>query len=148
MAENELTVIRADGATRTLRSADLGGSVHAQVALVAEATLVPVSPAGGAVRYTVDSDPPVAIDTPTATARYARVRVFETTSPTTPNKRMYYREDGVNPNANGSDAQGFLLHGDTLLVRLADLTQFRMIADNTDNGIFQVYVEFLNVAAS
>ena len=148
MAENELTVIRADGATKTLRSSDLGGGFHVQHTLVAEVPEVPVSPTGGAVRYTVDSDPGSTLDPPTAGARFARLRVYETLAPSTPTKRLYYRQDGTMPLSNGSTAQGFLLHGDVILVRIADFTQFKMIADSTDNGVFEVYVEWLNIPAS
>jgi len=148
MAENELTVIRADGATKTLRSSDLSGGIHAQGILVAELPEVPVNPSGGVVRHTVDSDPGATLDPPSATARFARLRVYETTAPTVPTKRLYYRQDGTMPAANGVDAHGFLLHGDVILVRIATFTNFKMIADNSDNGVFQVYVEWLNIPAS
>lgn len=148
MAENELTVVRADGQTRTLRSEDLGGGVHAQVALLGEAPESYPSTAGSLHRHTVDSDPAVALDPPTAGARYARVRVFETAGPSSANRRLYYRQDGVNPLSNGSNACGFLLHGEMMLVKLDDFTQFRMIADASDNGVFEVYVEWLNLPTS
>jgi hypothetical protein len=149
MAANELTVIRADGATKTLRSEDLmAAGVHAQVVLVSEASEVPVNPSGGLSRHTVTSSPGATLDPPSAAARYARLRVYETVAPGTPTRRMYYRQDGTMPNANGTDAQGFLLHGEVMIVRLATFTNFKMIADNTDNGSFQVYVEWLNTPSS
>lgn len=149
MAENELAVIVASGATKTLRSLDLGGAgIHAQVAAMIEAPEVPVAPAGGAERYTVDSDPAVTLDPPSAAARYARLRVYESVAPGTPTKRLYYRQDGTVPTSDGANAAGFLLHGEMMLIRLATFTNFKMIADSSDNGIFQVYVEWLNVPTS
>jgi hypothetical protein len=50
--------------------------------------------------------------------------------------------------SNGSNAFGYLLHGEVMLVRLADAANFKMIADSTDNGVFEVYVEWLNIPAS
>ena len=148
MAENELVVQSADGLPRTTRSVDLGGSIHIQGALIAELPEVPVDPTGGLTRYTVTSASAVALDSPTAAARYARLRVYETTAPTTPTKRLYYRTDGTNPTNAGANAFGYLLHGEMLLVRLADATNFRMIADSGDAGSFQVYVEWLNIPTS
>jgi len=152
MAQNELTVIRADGATRTLRSIEAGADgsgVHLQAILAPE--YVPkeiVAITGGIVRFAVDSDPGATLDPPTAFARYCTLRVYETTSPSTPTKRLYYRQDGVMPNANGTDSRGFLLHGEMMVVCLADFTQFKLIADNTDNGNFECYVEWFNLKAS
>ena len=148
MAENELTVIRADGQIRTLRAIDLGGAVHAQVTGVFETPEAPVDPTGGAVRYNVDSSPAVALDPPNAAARFARVRVYETGGPVAENRRLYYRTDGTTPTSDGANAFGYLLHGETILVRLANIANFKMIADAGDNGVFEVYVEWLNIPAS
>lgn len=149
MANNELTVIRADGQIKTLRSSDVkGAGVHAQLVGVFEAPEEVVAIAGGSVRYNVDSSPGATLDPPSAAAMFGRLRVYETTTPSTPTKRLYYRQDGTMPNANGADAQGYLLHGEVMIVRLADFTQFKMIADNTDNGVFEVYVEWLNLPSS
>lgn len=146
MPSNELTVIRADGATRTLRSEDLqDAGHHAQVVLVSEAPEAPVNPAGGATRHTVDSDPAVALDAPNSLVRTARVRVYESAGPANPARRLYYRTDGTNPLSDGSNAFGFLSHGDVFIVRLDLPENFRMIADSTDNGVFQIYVEWLTI---
>ena len=148
MAENELTVIRADGGTRTLRSRDLGGNIQAQVALVGEAPEVYPNTAGATSRYTVDSSPAVALDPPDAGCHYARLRVYETAGPQSATRRLYFRQDGVNPTADGVNASGYLLHGEMILIRLTDMTLFRMIADAGDNGVYQVYVEWLNLRSS
>jgi hypothetical protein len=74
--------------------------------------------------------------------------VYESVAPGTPTKRLYYRQDGTVPTSDGANAAGFLLHGEMMLIRLATFTNFKMIADSSDNGIFQVYVEWLNVPTS
>jgi hypothetical protein len=148
MAENELTVVRADGATRTLRSKDVGGNVQAQIVAVTEAPEAPVDPTGGAVRYNVDSSPAVSLNSPNAVVHSARVRVYETAGPAGTNRRLYYRTDGTNPTSDGANAFGFLLHGDVMTIRLASPDNFRMIADSSDNGVFEVYVEWLVTPSS
>ncbi len=148
---NDLTVIRADGATRTLKSEEAGSAgsgVWVQGAYVAELLEQPVDPTGGLVRYSVDSSPAVALDPPNASYRYARIRVYETPAPTTIKNRLYYRTDGTAPLSNGSNVFGYLLHGESMLVRLANAANFQMIADGNDNGTFEVYVEWLATPAS
>lgn len=142
MADDELDVVVAGGATKKLRSIELPGtpSRFGQAVFLAEWPEAPVSPAGGTVRYTVDNSPAVALDPPTAAAKYARVRVYESTQSAT--LRLYYRSDGTNPTTDGANAFGFLLHGELILVKIADPTNFRMIAEGA--GIFAVYVEWLN----
>src|SRR5262245_60681398 len=149
MANNELTVIRADGTTKTLKSEDLGG-VHVQGTYVAELLESPVNPSGGLTRYSIDSSPVVALDPPSASYRYARVRVYETPAPTTTvaSHRLYYRTDGTAPLNTGGNVFGFLMHGESILVRLANAANFQMVADVTDNGTFEVYVEWLSTPAS
>jgi hypothetical protein len=67
------------------------------------------------------------------------VRVFETTQ--NPAVRLYYRQDGTAPLADGSNATGFLLHGELILVKLDVLANFRMVAEGA--SVFEVYVEYL-----
>lgn len=148
MADNELTVVRADGATRTLRSFDLdgAGTSHADSSLVAEMPEAPADATGATVRYTVDADPAVALDPPTGGARYARLRVYHSGQDST--ERLYYRQDGTAPTADGANAVGFLLHGEAMLVRIADFTDFQMIGETGMTGTFEVYVEWLDIPAS
>jgi hypothetical protein len=82
----------------------------------------------------------VALDPPDAGARYARLRCYETVGPADPNKRLFYRQDGVTLTGEDS-AIGFLLHGELVLVKLTDFTKFVMIAE-TGSG-FKVFVEWL-----
>jgi len=145
VADNELTVVNATGATKTLRDVDVAG-LHHQVVFIHEGGEVVVSPTGGQVRYTVLNTGSVALDPPNAAARYARLRVYETNGPAGATRRLYYRTDGTAPQNNGANAFGYLLHGEMLLVRIADFTLFSMIADQADGGAFQVYVEWLNQA--
>lgn len=139
---NELQVITADNATRSLRSEPLADGSHLQYGAIVEAREKPVSPTGGIVRYTVDNSPAVALDPPTAAAMYCRLRVYEASTSTPDSKlRLYYRTDGTAPTADGANAFGFLLHGELIMVKLADFTKFQMIAEGA--GIFQGYAEWL-----
>lgn len=143
MADNELTVRDAGGTTRGLRSVDLGSGLQGQGIVVWEGPETPAAVAGATLRYTVDNSPAVPLVPPTAGARYARLRVYESSVSGTPDStlRLYYRQDGVTPLTDGSNAAGFLLHGELILVKLADFTDFKMIAEGT--GVFAVYVEWL-----
>lgn len=143
MADNELTVKTAGGLTKTLRSRDLGGGIFTQFTHIVEAPESPVDPTGGLVRYTIGTGSSVALDPPNASAQYARLRVYETTQDTT--RRLYYRTDGTAPTNDGANAFGFLLHGEAILVRLANAANFRMISAA---GTFDGYVEWLNTPAS
>jgi hypothetical protein len=139
---NELQVIAADGSTKTLRSIRHADGSDVQVLYVVEGPEVPVSPTGGLIRYTVDNSPAVPLDPPTAAAKYCRLRVYEASTSTPDSKlRLYYRTDGTAPTADGANAFGFLLHGELILVKLADFTKWQCIAEGT--GVFQVYAEWL-----
>ena len=89
MPNNELTVITADGSTKTLRSRDVGGTVQQQVVDVAPA--LPTVVAGAQYNLTISSSA-VTLTVP-ATATHAlltvsgaNVKVTEDTSaPTTTN---------------------------------------------------------------
>lgn len=142
MAANDLQVISADGVTRRLRSYDLGG-IHFQGVLVWEAPEEVPSLTGASVRHTVDSNTAVALDPPSADTSYGRVRVYES-SGTTPNPelRMYYRSDGTAPSVDGANAMGYLLHGELIMVKLAVLSNFQMIAET--GAEFEVYVEWVH----
>lgn len=144
MADNELTVIDAAGATKTLRAVDHGSGLQAQGVVVWEGRDVPAATTGSVVRYTVTPSAAVALDPPDAGARYARLRCYEA-SGSTPNQnfRLFYREDGIDPGANGSQAAGFLLHGELMLVKIADFTNFKMIGETSSS--FLVYVEWLAI---
>lgn len=143
MADNELTVIVGDGSQKTLRSVDLGGE-HQQIVFVAEGPEAVATTAGATFVYTVDDSPAIPLDPPTAGARYARIRVYETSA--TSNARLLYRTDGTAPTNGGANAFGYLLHGEMLLVRIADFTDFQMIAHQADGGVFTVYAEWLDSA--
>lgn len=144
MANNELTVIDAGGTTRTLRDEDIGGGVHAQAVMVWEGPEVPANITGATVRHSITTTA-TALDSPNAGARYARIRVYEH-SGTTPSAvlRLYYRTDGTAPLANGTNAFGFLLHGEMMLVRLATFSNYKLIAEGA--GVWEVYVEWLSNA--
>lgn len=154
MAANDLSVIDSTGTPRSLRSVELGSgsNIHEQAVLVSEMFEVPASVTGATVRHTISSNTTVTLDPPTAGAHYARVRVYETTGPFagTPNpyKRLYYRQDGTAPATDGSNAVGFLMHGEAIFVKLANFTNFQMTRDSTDAGTFQVYVEWLNIPST
>lgn len=137
MADNELTVLDATGTSRTLRSLDVGGK-QAQGAMVWEGPEVLSNTTGSVPRFTVTSAAAVALDPPDAGARYARVRVYETSGNTL--LRLFYRQDGVAV-TGVSDATGFLLHGEMFLVKIADFTQMRLVAESS--ATFQVFVEWL-----
>lgn len=141
MADNELTVLDAGGTVRNLRSVDVGSGRSVQPVFVWEGPEVPAVVAGGTLRYTVTSTPAVGLIVPTAGARFARLRVFETTGPGNDVLRLYYRTDGTAPTNDGANAAGFLLHGELILVKLATFANFKMIAEGV--GSFQVYVEWL-----
>ena len=142
MADNELTVVIADGSTKTLRDIELTTGVHAQGVLIWEGPEVPASTTGATVQHTVDDNPAVALDPPTAGARFARVRVYETSQDST--LRLYYRQDGTT--VTSANATGYLLHGELILVKIADQTDFSMIA--ATGGVFNVYVEWLDAVSS
>ena len=143
---NELNAYGADGNVKTLRSVRLGGVADAQIiGTLSEATEEPVAVAGGEINYTVDASPAVPLDPPTAAAMFARLRVYHSAQDTS--FRLFYRQDGTPPTAAGV-ATGFLLHGEVLIVRLADFTDFQMIGETAMTGSFQVYVEWLNPASS
>jgi len=142
MADNELTVLDATGTTRTLRSIDVGSSLQTQPVFVWEGPEVPTSTTGSVVRYTVTSATSVALDPPTAGARFGRLRCYETTGPASPTLRLFYRQDGLaltNPGVDSST--GFLFHGELMLVKLADFTKFVMIAEG--GSTYAVWVEWL-----
>lgn len=156
MADNELSVVSADTNVRKTRDLDLGDDgtgqhVHLQAVVVGEGLLEqPVSTTGGAVQYTVTSAGPTALDPPNVFAipgdgaRYCRLRVFDTSwdpaTAATQNKRLYYLQDGTTVSA--AAAHGYLLHGESMLVRLADFTDFRMIAESSS---WKVYAEWLTI---
>ncbi len=139
MADNALTVLDAAGATKSLRSEDVGSNVQAQGVMVWEGPETPAVLTGATVRYTVDNSPVVSLAPPSGGARYARVRVFETSQNQA--VRLYYRSDGTNPIADGSNAFGFLLHGELIMVKLDTFSNFKMVAEGS--SIFEVYVEWL-----
>ena len=142
MADNELTVIDAGGTTRALRSIDVGSTRQVQPVFVWEGPEVPSLTAGAVVRYTVTQTVSVALDPPDAGARFARIRAYETSGPASPTLRLFYRQDGLALTDPGiSSAIGFLLHGEMMLVKLADFTKFLMIAET--GGAYQVFVEWL-----
>lgn len=144
---NELIVINGNNQPVTLRN-DLIGTNAYQAVMVVEHPEVPASTTGATIRYQVTSTA-VSLVPPTAGARFARLRCYETTTPTTnPYKKLYYRQDGVNPLADGTNASGFLCHNEMIIVKLATFGNFRMIRDSADAGIFLVHVEWLNHTSS
>jgi hypothetical protein len=106
--------------------------------VLAESKLDPVAVTGGTFVYTVDDNPAVALDPPTAEAWVAYLRALETT-PGDGTGLLFYRTDGTAPTT--SSAFGFLRHGDFLAVKLTDFTDFQMIAGSGD--VFSVFVEWL-----
>lgn len=145
MAENELSVVNASSATKLTRSFDLNNAgIHLQGALVAEAPEVPVS--GGTVRYSVTPSASVPLVPPAAAYRYARVRAYNSTASAT--ARLYYRQDGTAPLNSGSNATGFLLHGNAMIVRLANAANWRAIAESGMTGTYELYVEWLTIPSS
>ena len=145
MAENELTVVNASAATKSTRSFDLNGSgIHAQGALVAEMPEVPVT--GGTVRYSVTPSASVPLVPPSSAYRYARLRAYQSAASAT--ARLYYRQDGTAPLNSGTNATGYLLHGDAILVRLANAANWRGIAESGMSGTFELYVEWLTIPSS
>lgn len=143
MADNELTVLDASGTTRGLRSVDVGAGKQAQATVVWEGPEVPAIVTGATSLYTVVGATPVPLDPPDAGARFGRLRVYETTGPGNPDLRLFYRQDGVTLSGS-SNATGFLLHGEMIIVKLADFTKFRMVAEGAAS--FQVFVEWLGNA--
>jgi len=123
----------------TFRAVDRGSKLFPTVAVVDGAELVPTL-TGATVVYTVDDSPAVALDPPDAGAHVCWVRVWHATQDST--KRLYYRRDGTAPTADGANAEGFLLHAEGRMVRLATLTNFKMISET--GAAHTVFAEFSN----
>lgn len=151
---NELAVLDANGVLRLLRSEEIGSgsNAHAQVVLVQEMREVPPNISGAVIRYTINNNTAIQLTPPSAGAWLARVRVYDTVGPfadpSNPYRRLYYRTDGTNPLNDGSNAFGFLMHGEQIPVKLSNFTNFRMARDSTDLGTFAVYVEWVNIPSS
>ena len=126
---------------KTLRSVTINGKEYAGY-LLGELQEIVVAEAGGALRYTIDDSPAVPINSPTAAARYCRIRIYHQTQD--PAKRLFYRSDGTNPLADGTNAHGFLVHLDSYLIKQAVLDSFVMCGE-TASGNFEVYAEFFNL---
>ena len=141
MADNELSVIDSGGTVRQLRSIDVGSARQVQPTFVWEGPEAPAVVTGAVIRYLVDASPAISLSPPTAGARYARLRVYETSGPASQSLRLYYRTDGVTPTADGANAAGFLLHGELIMVKLSTFANFKMIAEGA--GVWEVYVEWL-----
>lgn len=136
-----MTVLDAAGAVQGLRSEDLGSGKQAQGIVAWEGPEVPAAVAGATLRYTVTTTATPLVP-PSAGARFARIRVYEDSGASPVETfRLYYRQDGTNPLADGSNAAGYLFHGEVLLVKLKTMGNFKMIAEGTAR--FQVYVEWL-----
>lgn len=121
----------------TFRAHEIGGKKHPSVAVVEAREIVPTL-SGATLVYTVDDSPAVALDPPDATADVCWIRVWHATQDST--KRLFYRRDGTAPTANGANAEGYLLHGEGRLVKLAALADFQMISET--GAAHTVYAEF------
>jgi len=141
MADNQLTVVRADGTTETLRSVEHPTGVHEQVVLISDGPeSVPVLTGSTLGLIAVSSAAATALDPPDAGARKCFVRAWETSFSTS--KRLFYRRDGTAPTNAGLNCEGYLLHGEARVVCLADLTQFKVIAES--GSAWQIACEFSN----
>ena len=140
MADDQLTVVRADGATETLRSVQLASGGHAQVILVSDGPESVPALAGATLVYSVTAAASIALTPPTAGARTCWIRVWHPTQDST--KRLFYRREGTNPTPDGANAESYLLHGEGRMVRLADFTKFKMIAETGQT--FTVVAEWSN----
>jgi hypothetical protein len=138
MADNELTVVRADSNVRTLRSRELQSGTHEQMIGVLQGPETPPTLTGATLVYTVDDNPAVALDPPTAGADQCFIRVWHATQDST--KRLFYRRDGTAPTADGANAEGFLLHAEGKMVTLATFTNFQVISET--GAAHTVYAEW------
>jgi hypothetical protein len=126
---------------KSLRSVTINGQEY-PIYFLGEALQAPVDPTGGATHYLIDDAPAVALDAPTAASRYCQIRIYHQAQDQT--KKLFYRSDGTSPAPDGSNAFGFLLHGDATLVKQATLTSF-VLCGETACGPFDVWAEFFNL---
>jgi hypothetical protein len=98
---------------------------------------------GGECEYSVTSSGVTALDPPSASYDWARLRVRRTSGDAADDSRTYlfYTQDGTTPQADGDPAHGFLVHLDVFLVKLADAANFKMIAQTSET--FSVHAEWL-----
>lgn len=138
MADNDLTVVAADSSTKITRSIDRRGTHH-QVALIGEMPDIVPALTGATVVYTVTAAAVSPLVPPTAGADYVRLRAFQTAND---GKRLFFRKDGVNPANDGTNAEGYVLHLEGMTVKIATLTNFKMIVE-FGGGNFTVTAEWL-----
>jgi len=143
MAANDLTVVRADTAVKTLRSQEIASGVHAQVVQSLQGPeSMPVLTGATLGLISISSASAVTLVPPTAGAVSVLIRAWETTQLTT--KRMFYRNDGTAPTNAGANCEGYLLHGEAKLFVPATgvFTNFKVIAES--GGAFQISCEWRN----
>lgn len=138
MADNELAVVAADGSTKNTRSVDRRGTHH-QVALIGEMPDLLPALTGATVVYTVTSAAVTPLDPPDAGADYCRLRAWQTAKD---GKRLFFRKDGVSPANDGTNAEGYMLDLEGMTVKIATLTNFKMIVE-AGGGNFTVTAEWL-----
>lgn len=143
MADNDTTVVLANGTTAKLRSYDLGSGVFLQAAAGQALETALRSAVAADHRFTVDSAGIKAlVVSGVPGVRFARVRLYHSAQSAI--LRCYYNTDGAALTNAGVGATGFLLHGEQIVVSLADLTKFRMIGESALGATsFEAYVEFV-----
>ena len=140
-ADNELTVLDAEGDTQVLRSVLLADGSYAQVVLYSETTeKVPALTGATLGLIAVTTTPAVALVPPTAGARKCWVRAWEDTFQT--DVRLFYRRDGTAPTASGNNCEGYLMHTEGRAVTLTTLTNFKMIAET--GSAWHITCEYTN----
>ena len=122
------------------------GGGDMQITAIVEHKEAAVVLTGGIAVYAVTSSAAVSLDPPTAAYDYARLRVRRTSGTAADDSRkvLFYTEDGVTPQSDGDPANGFLVHLDVFYVKLADATNFKMIAEPSET--FTVHCEWLKRA--
>jgi hypothetical protein len=148
MTDYNLPVVQSslpDAHIRAVQTGTTNGKpIIQQTTRIVEHVEIPVDPTGGLTRHSVTSTAVIPLDPPTAAADFARIRVFNTN--VDPGffafQRVYFRSDGTNPTNDGGNAFGYLMHGDSYLVKIPDKTLWKMIAQA--GASFEIYVEYFN----